>query len=128
MTINDYPKKKLIVADILRITGARDTFIIRDVTPALHAPGPYGDGIIYRGVQEDLMWTDKNIANPICSMRVIGISPYHDDDEEGYSLMVTKAFEQYRCSKCGSTFIAGDNEQMMTYMCIRCGAEMEVVK
>lgn len=49
MTFNKFPEKKIIVADIIQMTDPKDLFIIREINmSSKHAPGPDGDGIIYR--------------------------------------------------------------------------------
>lgn len=123
MNINDYPKKKLIVIDILRICNPDDIFVIRDITPSKESHGNDGDGIIYRGKKESLLNDESGHFGDIFRMEIISISGYREDYNTGYQLTVRTPVEKctYKCTNCGSLFIPGEEVKYCTPSCSLCG-------
>lgn len=121
MNINCFPKKKLMVIDILRICSPDDILVIRDITPSIESLGSDGDGVVYIGKKEPLL---RDKIDVISGKEIISIYGYRDDYNTGLNLTVQSSMN-YKCPKCGSIFIPGDNRSLLTHMCARCGSEME---
>lgn len=123
MYINNFPKKKLIVIDILRICSPYDIIIIRDVTPSKKYHEDEIDGIIYTGKKESLLDDKSEQSKKILSMEIISISGYKEYYNTGYQLTVRTPVEKctYKCTNCGSLFIPGEEVKYCTPSCSLCG-------
>lgn len=121
MNVNDFPKKKLIVIDILRICNPDDIFVIRDITPSKESHGNDGDGIIYRGKKESLLNDKSGQFENIFRMEIVSISGYKEDYNTGYQLTVRSSARYYKCTRCGSIFIPGEEVEYYNPSCSLCG-------
>lgn len=104
MNIDKFPKKKFTVMDILRISSPDDIFVIRDITPAKRAPGPDGDGIIYKGKRDSILDDYMDHYGCIPEMEVVQIHGYAEGYKSGYQLTVRMAGTYCECPNCGHTF------------------------
>lgn len=72
MTINDYPEKKLIVADIIRHTDDKNILRIIDSNT---------DEVLYDDRCEYIKWTSEGCASSLCSREIESIDTFDDKIE-----------------------------------------------
>lgn len=77
-TINDYPKNKIILADILRLTDGKTHVTVIDRET---------EEILYNDRAEYITWTSEGCCSSLCSKEVAYIDSMHDE-KDGNSIEV----------------------------------------